>query len=87
MHHLILLRNYGKQHMSMTSNSIFYQAGLLFYLTFQCRYILFFTNTRDVLCSFQLCRCVIDNIEDLLSLAATIHELLDHRVISRCASS
>lgn len=31
-----------------------------------------------------MCRCVIANIEDLLSLAATIHELLDHRVISSC---
>ena len=84
MHHLMLLKNYSKQHLSMSSNSIFFQARLIFYLPFQSS-IFFSSSILDVLCSFQLCRCVID-IEDLLSLAATIQELLNHRVISRCQS-
>lgn len=85
----MFLKNYSKPHLSMTSNSIFYQARLIFHLPFQSRYIFFFQmlEMSYAYLIFQLCRCVIDNMEDLLSLAATIRELLDHKVISRCPSS
>lgn len=80
----MFLKNYSKLCPTMTSNSIFSNKAN-FSLPFQSRCILF-SNARFVLCPFQPCRCVIDNVEDSLSLAATIRELLDHKVISICSS-